>query len=101
MHPERSARSFFVKERDELVPRADDIMLSAVSGLSITDIRQFDTDSVAENLFAFVDDHLSVNIDAIAIVDDALFTVRLALGSIRAVLASRAAVEDVPILSGG
>jgi len=100
MHPERSARSFFVKMRDELVPFADVIMASTVSGLSITDIRQFDTDSVAENLVAFVDDHLSVNVDAVAVVDDALFTVRLAVGKVRAAVASRAAVDDAMIGGG-
>jgi len=80
VHPERSARSLFVKERSELVPRADDMPLSAVSALFITDMTQPDADCVAENVSAFVDDHLSVKVVALAIADAALFTVRFALG---------------------
>lgn len=100
-HPERSARSFFVKVKRERVPRADDIPVSAVSVLFITDMRQFDADSVAENVSAFVDDQVKVYVAAFAVTDAALFTVRLALGSGRAELAGRFAVEDGPALIGG
>ena len=100
LHPERSARSFFVNARDALVPRADEIVLIAASGLSMTDITQPDTDCVAENLSAFVDDHLSVKVDALAIADAALFTVKFALGRIRARSAGKGTAVDVPIFNG-
>ncbi len=56
------------------------MLLTVVSGVSRAGIRQPDTDCVAENVSAFVDDHFSVKVDAVATVDVALLIVSVAVG---------------------
>ena len=101
LHPARSARSFFVNTRDEFVPCAEVMPFIAVSGVSMTGITQPETDCVAEKVSAFVDDHLSVNVDAAAATEVALLTVRVAVGRGMAGPADNEAAVDVPIRYDG
>lgn len=94
VHPERSARSFLVNTKVMFVPCAVAMLFITVSGISIAGMKQPATDRVAENVSAFMDDHLSVNVDALAVADAALLTVSVALGRDAASWAVKEAAED-------